>query len=229
VIYMGKDKVESKSHCTVHKGIVTLNVPLIDEDLIKFAWPQDVWFHVDKLSSAHVYLRMPTSATSKDATSVAMTWETIPQALLVDCAQLVKANSIEGNKKDNITIIYTPAANLKKTGDMAVGQVGFHNDKKVKRIHVPKRENPIVNRLNKTKEERVVDHEQERIDRLKAENAVRREEANRKRKEDEELAKQRAAEKAAWDYSSLEKEVEEGEGEEGLAQKSVQEMMDDFM
>lgn len=94
---------------------------MIDEDLIKYAWPQDVWFHVDKLSSAHVYLRMPE----------AMTWEAIPEALLNDCAQLVKANSIEGallyaslqslqtserrtgNKKDNITIIYTPGSNLK--------------------------------------------------------------------------------------------------------------------
>lgn len=92
-----------------------------DEDLIKYAWPQDVWFHVDKLSSAHVYLRM----------SEGMTWEAIPQALLIDCAQLVKANSIEGectlglqpfysssrnhagNKKDDLTIIYTPADNLK--------------------------------------------------------------------------------------------------------------------
>lgn len=60
-----------------------------------------------------------------------MTWENIPQALLIDCAQLVKANSIEGvlvlfgptlngiftgktgNKKDNLTIIYTPGDNLK--------------------------------------------------------------------------------------------------------------------
>jgi len=42
-----------------------------------------------------------------------MQWDNIPQALLTDCAQLVKANSIEGNKKDNITIIYTPADNLK--------------------------------------------------------------------------------------------------------------------
>ena len=58
-----------------------------DEDLIKYAWPQDVWFHVDKLSSAHVYLRLPTSIPS---------WEDIPKELLVDCAQLVKANSIEG-------------------------------------------------------------------------------------------------------------------------------------
>lgn len=30
-------------------------------------------------------------------------------------------------------IIYTPFTNLKKTGDMAVGQVAFHNDRKVKR------------------------------------------------------------------------------------------------
>ncbi|KAJ8487269.1 hypothetical protein ONZ51_g4300 [Trametes cubensis] len=66
-IYMGKDKFEN-------------------EDLIKYAWPQDVWFHVDKLSSAHVYLRMPEG----------MAWEAIPEALLIDCAQLVKANSIEG-------------------------------------------------------------------------------------------------------------------------------------
>ncbi len=28
---------------------------LLDEDLIKYAWSLDVWFHVNKLSSAHVY------------------------------------------------------------------------------------------------------------------------------------------------------------------------------
>lgn len=66
-----------------------------------------MWFHVDKLSSAHVYLRLPDSIKS---------WEDIPQPLLVDCAQLVKANSIEGNKKDNITVVYTPANNLKVFG-----------------------------------------------------------------------------------------------------------------
>jgi hypothetical protein len=41
-------------------------------------------------------------------------------------------------------------------------------------VHVPKRENVIVNRLNKTKVERVVDHEAERIERVKRENAVKR-------------------------------------------------------
>ena len=41
-------------------------------------------------------------------------------------------------------------------------------------VYIPKRENPIVNRLNKTKVERTVDHEAERIDRTKRENAVKR-------------------------------------------------------
>lgn len=30
-----------------------------NEDLIKYSLPHDVWFHVDNLSSAHVYLRLP--------------------------------------------------------------------------------------------------------------------------------------------------------------------------
>ncbi|KAL4242582.1 CCDC25 family protein [Abortiporus biennis] len=198
--YMGKDKFEN-------------------EDLIKFAWPQDVWFHVDKLSSAHVYLRMPEG----------MTWDAIPEPLLVDCSQLVKANSIEGNKKDNISIIYTPGDNLKKTGDMAIGQVSFHNDKRVKRVHVPKRENPIVNRLNKTKQERQVDHEAERIERVKQEGAVRRAAAAAKKKADAELARQREAEKAARSYDSLFNGAEEEDEDEDVPRKSVREMEEDFM
>ncbi|KAI0345556.1 cytoplasmic protein [Trametopsis cervina] len=201
VLYMGKDKVEN-------------------EDLIKYAWPQDVWFHVDKLSSAHVYLRMPDG----------MSWENIPEALLNDCAQLVKANSIEGNKKDNLTIIYTPGDNLKKTGDMAVGQVSFHSDRRVRRVHVPKRENPIVNRLNKTKIEKDVDHEQERVERIKQETAIRRAAAAAKKKADADLAKQREAEKAARSYDSLFSggDVEEEEPDTA-PRKSVRELEEDFM
>lgn len=41
-------------------------------------------------------------------------------------------------------------------------------------VHIPKRENVIVNRLNKTKVERDVDHEQERVERIKKENAEKR-------------------------------------------------------
>ena len=35
-----------------------LDSACLDEDLIKWGWPEDVWFHVDKYSSAHVYLRL---------------------------------------------------------------------------------------------------------------------------------------------------------------------------
>jgi len=57
-----------------------------DEELIKYGWDEDVWFHADNLSSAHIYLRMPEG----------QDWESIDKALLIDCAQLTKANSIEG-------------------------------------------------------------------------------------------------------------------------------------
>lgn len=83
---MGKDKVESMHAGASGSLSESTNLIDTDEDLIKYAWPQDVWFHVDKLSSAHVYLRMPDG----------MSWEAIPESLLIDCAQLVKANSIEG-------------------------------------------------------------------------------------------------------------------------------------
>ena len=41
-------------------------------------------------------------------------------------------------------------------------------------VYVAKRENPIVNRLNKTKIVRDVDHEAERQERIKRENQVKR-------------------------------------------------------
>lgn len=34
---------------------------------------------------------------------------------------------------NNINVVYTPWANLKKTGDMDVGQIGFHRQKEVSR------------------------------------------------------------------------------------------------
>lgn len=70
-LYMGRDKYEN-------------------EDLIKYGWPEDVWFHVDDLSSAHVYLRMM----GPDMTTL----DDIPPQLLLECASLVKANSIVGCK-----------------------------------------------------------------------------------------------------------------------------------
>ena len=66
-----------------------------------------------------------------------------------------------------MTVIYTPWSNLKKTGDMATGQVGFKDNKMVKRVYVPQRENAVVNRLNKTRVERHPDLREEKAEREK--------------------------------------------------------------
>jgi hypothetical protein len=82
-------KIRSKvSDYLIKTDILTiLNSKLgIDEELIKHGWNEDVWFHVDNLSSAHIYVRLPEGED----------WEKMTKELLVDCAQLTKANSIEG-------------------------------------------------------------------------------------------------------------------------------------
>ena len=40
---------------------------------------------------------------------------------------------IAGCKMNNINVVYTPWANLKKTGEMDVGQIGFFRQKEVSR------------------------------------------------------------------------------------------------
>lgn len=75
VIYMGADKFEN-------------------EDLIRYGLPEDLWFHVDNLSSAHVYLRMRKGQRLEELS---------PKAIQ-ECAQLVKANSIEGCKLKSVNV-----------------------------------------------------------------------------------------------------------------------------
>ncbi|CAH1996159.1 unnamed protein product [Acanthoscelides obtectus] len=174
VLFMGIDKNEN-------------------EDLIKWGWPEDVWFHVDKVSSAHVYLRLRPGQTLDD----------IPSAVLEDAAQLVKANSIMGNKMNDVDIVYTMWYNLKKTPAMEVGQVGFHKEKEVRKIRVAKRINDIVNRLNKTKKEENPDlrAEREKRDRLEREDKKKVLREQKKREEEEEKRKKEEAELRS--YNSL--------------------------
>lgn len=142
-----------------------------NEDLIKWGWPEDVWFHVDKVSSAHVYLRLqPVSYSNIGEYTLIVdgfifqgqTIEDVPYAVIEDAAQLVKANSISGNKMNNVDVVYTMWENLKKTPSMDVGQVSFHREKDVMKIRVEKRINEVVNRLNKTKTEAHPDFRAER-------------------------------------------------------------------
>lgn len=48
------------------------------------------------------------------------TIDDIPNSVLDDACQLVKANSIMGNKMNDIDIVYTMWSNLKKTAAMEV-------------------------------------------------------------------------------------------------------------
>ncbi|EER33943.1 hypothetical protein CTRG_02761 [Candida tropicalis MYA-3404] len=130
-IYMGRDKIEN-------------------DPLIKHSHPKNIWFHVDKLSSAHIYLQL-----TKEQIKSFKSFEkfSIEEDLLTQMAQLTKANSIKGNKLNNVTIIYTPVENLHTDGSMDIGTVTFKNPKLVKRVNVAKKENAIINKLNKTKRE----------------------------------------------------------------------------
>lgn len=173
-IYMGEDKHEN-------------------EELLKWAFPEDVWFHVDKLSSAHVYLRLRPGETL----------DSIPEAVLTDCVQLVKANSIQGSKSNNIDIVYTMFENLKKTAGMDVGQVGFHKAREVKKVHVEKRINEIVNRLNKTKVEQKPDLRALREERDRKEREKVKEQERLRRKAEREAEKQKQEEAERRSYGNL--------------------------
>mmetsp|Transcript_20305 Transcript_20305/g.47442 ORF Transcript_20305/g.47442 Transcript_20305/m.47442 type:complete len:207 (+) Transcript_20305:38-658(+) len=196
VLYMGKDKHEN-------------------EGLIEHSWPDDLWFHVDKMSSAHVYLRM------KEGDD----WRDLPPEVVEDCAQLVKANSIAGNKVNDVGIVYTPASNLKKTADMDIGQVGFKNTKDVIKMKVNTRKNEIINRLEKTETEEYPDlaaEKQRRMDKIRQAN---KQLARQQEKEKQALALERQQEKEARSYDRL---------YSGAAMKTnkdidPQELEDDFM
>ncbi|TKY74581.1 Coiled-coil domain-containing protein 25 [Spatholobus suberectus] len=200
-IFMGLDKYEN-------------------EELIKYGFPEDIWFHVDKMSSAHVYVRLHRGQTVDD----------MSEGLLEDCAQLVKANSIQGNKVNNIDVVYTPWSNLKKTASMDVGQVGFHNPKMVRTVRVEKRINEIVNRLNKTKVERKPDFKAEREAVNAAERADRKQHLREKkrREELERLEKERQTELRSYkglmvaENMTSNKQIASGS-------KSLQELEEDFM
>ncbi|KAJ1342687.1 hypothetical protein BSLG_002784 [Batrachochytrium salamandrivorans] len=225
-IYMGKDKYESKytidpppPHFVARQSIRINCISDMDEELIKYGWENDVWFHVDKLSSAHVYLRL----------AKGQTWDAIPEDLLIDLAQLTKANSIEGNTKDNLTIIYTPWSNLKKTPGMETGQVTFHKNNIVKRIHIEKRTNEIVNRLNKTRVEKYPELAEERIQHQREIRLSEKKNEKQARATHDEYIKEKRKEKELHDYNLVLKEDHMYSNKAMSGGRSVQEIEDDFM
>lgn len=141
-IYMGKDKYEN-------------------EGLIKHGWPEDIWFHVDNLSSAHVYVRLPRGPVRKKFRETG-NLDHVPD-VLEQCCQLVKANSIEGCKKTDVDIVYTEWENLRKGALMADGQVGFLDNNKVIKVRKVPKKKDVVKQLEKSREEAYPDLAKERL------------------------------------------------------------------
>jgi hypothetical protein len=71
----------------------------------------------------------------------------------MEMASLVKANSIEGCKRNHVAVVYTRWKNLKKIADMVDGAVSYHRPENVRRIPVVEKNNSIVRQLEKTKRE----------------------------------------------------------------------------
>jgi hypothetical protein len=167
VIYLGKDKYEN-------------------EELIKYGFPIDVWFHVEHLSSAHVYLRLP------DGVDI----DSIPKDVLDECCQLVKDGSKEGRKKETVSVCYTMWDNLKKTNAMEVGEVGFKDQSKVRVVTGIAKNNDVLKTLKKTIQEKTVDYAAEK-ESYNVEMANRRKKQldEEKRKLQEEIKKQKELKK----------------------------------
>lgn len=113
-----------------------------DQLVLNYGIERDIWFHVDKFPSAHVYLRLK----NEDENI-----HTIPKQVLLDCVQIVKENSRIGKKNSNLIIIYTPWSNLLKRKGMHSGEVGFKDIKKCERITIKRRDSFIIRQIYKTK------------------------------------------------------------------------------
>lgn len=91
-----------------------------------------MWYHVDKFSSPHAYVRLHEGET------------TVPKKLADICCQICKDGSIEGTKHPAVDVVYTPASNLMKTKGMNPGQVSFHNRKLMHVEHGIRKNNQIL-------------------------------------------------------------------------------------
>lgn len=149
-VYMGADKFEN-------------------EGLIQWGLITDLWFHVEGLSSAHVYLRVPLeTAMCGCEVRCGCLLDKIPEPVVEEMCQLVKANSIEGCKKSSVMVVYTPHSNLHKDEQqMKTGAVGFHNSKN-RRLRRVDKDKEIVKRLEKTRREAHPDLHAEKVEFEKA-------------------------------------------------------------
>ncbi len=151
--------------------------------------------------------------------------------MLIECCQLCKSGSIKGNKLDDITIIYTMFGNLRKEPQMEAGEVGFHDEKAVKKMKVATRNGPLLRKLEKTRVEKFPDLRQQREDR-DAEEArkVEHERSEGKKKEAQlkkELKSKSMEEAAKREYRDLFAN-DNARAYSETKQKTIEELEEDF-
>lgn len=134
------------AECPRKYQIVTGKDKLENDLLIKYGYRDlnYIWFHADKYSSGHIYLKLYPDEKSLDD---------VPSEVVNDCLQLCKSESIQGNKMSQCAIIHTPWHNLRKNQYMKPGEVSFKSMQRVRRTQCYARDQRLLNRLAKTRVE----------------------------------------------------------------------------
>ena len=99
-------------------------------------------------------------------------------------------------------MVYTPWSNLKKTGDMEVGQVGFYRKSELRYFEVRKK-SEAVKRLDKTRKQTKPDLKLLREERDENERRENKRIQKEEREREKEKMKERAQEKESKSYKSL--------------------------
>lgn len=87
---------------------------------LKFANPNDIWFHTQKIHGSHVLLRNEKNLSLDD----------IPENVLFNCAKLAKENS-KASDALNVSVDYCLAKFVKKTSGAKPGMVIYNNFKTI--------------------------------------------------------------------------------------------------
>ncbi|XP_049848858.1 coiled-coil domain-containing protein 25-like [Schistocerca gregaria] len=150
-----------------------------NEALFKYGFPEDIWFHVHDLPSAHVYIRMPKGKGIRD----------VPEDVLECCMQLAKHNSTKADRLPSAAVVWTPWTNLMKEPSMDVGQLGFVDHNLVFKKTVL-RNAALVKRIESTRVQRAINLKEQKEERDRACRLKEKFEKQKQRREMEERKKQ---------------------------------------
>jgi len=194
ILFLGRDKYENDA-------------------LLEYSLPLDWWFHVDKHSSAHVYVRPKRRLFELSETSGGTAYELSaaplepPTEVLRAAAAVAKENSIEGAKQSFVHVVYTPASNLLKSGDMGPGQVGFRDPKLVQRIRVARSDAVRLKQIKSSRKECTIDELRKSHEDFQHEQQRWSKAASRRRQAEERAHQEQAArERDARNYAHLHKQ-----------------------